>query len=196
MAPRRLAAIRALPSIIVLLCPAAYAAAGGCSEGGGDEAACPAHGGALLQARFQNQVDLGRGALNETALAQVLEEEGLSKEESGGIVTCIVLKCMNFLDDERDDKCAVCMKDFVDHLEAKQVGVNGLTVEYVRAGLSMLTDKSRDSFANNFCGGDVSTCTVKEHFPGEGVTSIMGWEGVAERLRAMPAKEWSGEWWR
>lgn len=184
--------------IFVLLCSAACTAAEGCSEGGGDGAACPARGRLLLQARVQSREKHGQGALNETALAQALEAglDGLSKEALSGIGRCIILTCMNFLDGQREENCGACVQEAVDAFHAGEVGVNGLARGYVRDGLTLLLDKSTDNYARQFCGGDLRRCTEKEDFMGDGMTSIMGWDRVAEVLRATPAKQWSGEWWR
>jgi len=51
-------------------------------------------------------------------------------------------------------------------------------------------------YAKSFCGGNVSGCAVRENFPGDGTTSIMGWDNVWETGSQLPEKEWSGEWWR
>jgi len=51
-------------------------------------------------------------------------------------------------------------------------------------------------YASAFCEGRVEGCTLKIDFPGEGTDTVMGWANIWKLGSELPAKEWSGEWWR
>jgi len=188
----RLAARGAL-GILVLLCPAACTAAGGCAEGGGDEATCAAHSRSLLQDRFKIIQEVGRGAaLEETALSQLLEEGGL-----GGVpMACAWFTCLNFHDMERERKCAECVAEATDGVGTAEVGVNGVTAGFVIDLLKLFGDRSTENYARHVCGdhlGNLSACRKTKDYMG---TYINSHDQVAAMLGKLPAKEWSGEWWR
>jgi hypothetical protein len=60
----------------------------------------------------------------------------------------------------------------------------------------MLSLLRAGGYADSWCDGEVAGCTVKDNFPGDGTTSIMGWDNVWQMGSEYPEKEWSGEWWR
>jgi len=122
--------------------------------------------------------------------------DGLSEQELSETMGCIVT-CGNYLAENREKACSDCMAKSVSNQRKEEVGLNGLKSGYIQDVRSLLAGGSKHAYAAQFCSrGHVAGCAKKDNFPGDGSTSIMGWDRVAEMMRHTPQKEWSGEWWR
>jgi len=75
-----------------------------------------------------------------------------------------------------------------------QVGANGVTLGYIVDMSQLLLPGA--SYTKAWCDGNLVDCHVKYNYPGQGTTSIMGWDDVYNMGALTPEKVWSGEWWR
>jgi len=201
----RIAAAGALLGLVLAGHPSACANDDECSAASEDELARPQSGSALIQARGVQQKqevieeDLtphrgGKHGVHPHAhhgrVGRTPERSATFRKDmaqnAAEALTCVTGTCMNFHDIDRARECGYCMASAITGNRDEEMGVNGVSNGFIADEIRE-TSSPRASHA---------TATKTSNFPGDGTTSVIGWDEVAEMQQKSPAKEWSGEWWR